>query len=74
MRAPGTSGPNSPSASSYLEGNERSGRMQRAVGFVEWGRLPEDVWQGGAYRAQIFTMLTRERWEALRGSENPLVS
>lgn len=52
--------------SSYLEGNERSGRMQRAAGFVEWGRLPEDVWQDGAYRTQVFTVLTRERWETLQ--------
>lgn len=52
--------------SSHLEGNERSARMQRAVGFVEWGRLPDDVWQDGAYRAQVFTVLTRDRWESLQ--------
>lgn len=54
--------------SSYLEGNERSSRMQRSVGFIEWGRLPEDVWHDGAYRTQIFTVLTRDRWETLQRS------
>ncbi|RYG88236.1 N-acetyltransferase [bacterium] len=52
--------------SSYLGGNERSARMQRAVGAIEWGRQPEAIWRLGRYVDHIHTVLTRENWERSR--------
>ncbi|RIK00515.1 MAG: hypothetical protein DCC46_04585 [Armatimonadetes bacterium] len=46
--------------SSVLDGNERSLRMQLAVGYVEIGRIPQRFWKRGAYRDEILTCLTRE--------------
>lgn len=48
--------------SSYLEGNERSARMQRSGGYEEIGRWPKALWKRGSYRDEILTCLTRERW------------
>lgn len=52
--------------SSYLEGNERSARMQASAGYVEIGRYPKAYWKHGRYRDEILTCLTRERWESLQ--------
>ena len=52
--------------SSYLDGNERSARMQSKVGYIEWGRQPEAIWQLGRYVDHIHTVLTRELWEQSR--------
>lgn len=46
--------------SSVLDGNERSLRMQLAVGYIEIGRIPQRFWKRGAYRDEILTCLTRE--------------
>ncbi|MEQ1822463.1 MAG: GNAT family protein [Fimbriimonadaceae bacterium] len=48
--------------SAYIEGNERSRRMQISAGYVEIGRWPKLLWKRGAYRDEILTCLTRERW------------
>ncbi|MBS1718152.1 MAG: GNAT family N-acetyltransferase [Armatimonadetes bacterium] len=50
--------------SEYLEGNERSRRMQLAAGYKECGRLPKKYWKRGQYRDLIQTYLDRETWEA----------
>lgn len=51
--------------SSVLDGNERSLRMQQAAGYEVVGRIPGRYWKRGAYRDEILTCLTRERWEQL---------
>ncbi len=48
--------------SAYIEGNERSARMQARAGYVEIGRWPKLLWKRGEYRDEILTCLTRERW------------
>lgn len=53
----------------YLEGNEASARMQAKAGYEIWGVKPKSIWKNGAYRDEIQTVLTRERWLAL--SEQP---
>lgn len=59
--------------SSYLEGNERSARMQRGVGYIEWGRQPEAIWNLGRYVDHIHTVLTRENWERSRTRTGEIV-
>lgn len=54
--------------SAYLATNERSGRMQAAVGYVVWGRQPEAIWVNDGYVDHVFTMLTRDRWEEIRNA------
>lgn len=44
--------------SAILEGNERSLRMQEAVGYQVVGRIPERFWKRGQYRDEIITCLT----------------
>jgi RimJ/RimL family protein N-acetyltransferase len=51
--------------SGYIEGNERSKRMQEAVGYGEWGRQYGALWKRGAYRDHVHTVLTRDRWREL---------
>jgi RimJ/RimL family protein N-acetyltransferase len=53
--------------SSYFEGNESSGAMQKAAGYKIWGTKPNAMWKRGAYRNMVHTYLTREMW--LQGSE-----
>lgn len=50
--------------SCYLEGNERSKRMQESVGYAESGRVPNRFWKQGKYVDEIHTYCTREMWEA----------
>lgn len=52
--------------SSVIDGNERSLRMQQAAGYEVVGRIPGRYWKRGAYRDEILTCLTRERWLSLR--------
>ncbi len=59
--------------SSYIEGNERSARMQEKSGYVEIGRWPKAFWKRGSYRDEILTCLTRERWESLQETSTHLV-
>lgn len=51
----------------YYDGNEKSGRMQRKLGFAPWGE-PEwvDVPLMGERRLQHWNLLTRQDWEARR--------
>lgn len=56
--------------SSYLDGNTRSENMQKAAGYVEWGRMPLSNWKCGQYRDHVHTYLTRERWEELNSSSS----
>jgi RimJ/RimL family protein N-acetyltransferase len=51
--------------SGYLDGNERSVRMQQKTGYVECGRIPKRYWKRGAYRDLVMTFLDRERWRSL---------
>ena len=53
--------------SECFEGNERSLRMQKAVGYKEYGRCPKKFWKRGQYRDMILTCLTREDWELTKG-------
>jgi len=53
--------------SSTLDGNERSLRMQIAVGAEVAGRWPERYWKRGAWRDEILLSLTRERWRSVAG-------
>jgi RimJ/RimL family protein N-acetyltransferase len=46
----------------YLEGNEASARMQAKAGYEVWGVKPKSIWKNGAYRDEIQTVLTKERW------------
>lgn len=55
--------------SEYLEGNDRSRRMQEKTGYVEAGRIPGRFWKRGAYRDDVATVLTRERWLELSGGK-----
>lgn len=48
--------------SAVLEGNERSLRMQLRAGYEIIGTLPKKYWKRGAYRDEILTVLTRERF------------
>ena len=48
--------------SSFLDGNERSMRMQQAAGYRECGRIPKRYWKNGRYRDEIITVLDRETW------------
>ena len=50
--------------SSTLEGNDRSFRMQAAVGAEMVGRWPGKYWKRGAWRDEILMCLTRDRWES----------
>jgi RimJ/RimL family protein N-acetyltransferase len=43
-----------------LEGNERSLRMSRALGFHEYGFLPRRFWKNGAWRGEHLLALERE--------------
>lgn len=52
--------------SAYLEPNPRSAAMQAKVGYVEYGRLPAAYWKNGAWRTEVLTLLTRERWQEMR--------
>ncbi len=52
--------------SSYLEGNDRSGQMQKAVGYEKWGLQPQACYKNGKHQDLVHTVLTRERWEALK--------
>lgn len=47
--------------SAVLEGNERSLRMQAAVGYEVVGRIPKRFWKRGGYRDEIITCLTPDR-------------
>ena len=53
--------------SEYLDGNVRSKRMQEKTGYIEVGRIPQRFWKRGAYRDDVATVLTRERWLELSG-------
>ncbi len=46
--------------SAVLEGNERSLRMQHAVGYQQCGVQPKKYWKRGMYRDEIQTFLTRD--------------
>lgn len=50
--------------SECFDGNERSLRMQKSAGYVEYGRCPKKLWKRGQYRDMIMTYLSRENWEA----------
>lgn len=50
--------------SECYEDNERSLRMQKSVGYLEYGRCPKKLWKRGKYRDMIMTYLSRENWEA----------
>ncbi len=53
--------------SAFLEGNERSARMQEKVGYQVAGRIPQWFWKRGAYRDEVITILTKERFLELHG-------
>lgn len=55
--------------SEYLDGNVRSKRMQEKTGYVEVGRIPQRFWKRGAYRDDVATVLSRERWQELSKGE-----
>lgn len=48
--------------SEFLQGNDRSRRMQEKVGYEIWGTKPEAMWKLGQYVDLVQTTLTRERW------------
>ena len=52
--------------SGYLDGNEGSRIMNDRVGYVECGRVPQQLWKRGQYRDHVQTLLTREAWELRR--------
>lgn len=54
--------------SSYLDGNERSARMQASLGSEKIGVWPKRYWKRGAWRDEILMCLTRERWQSLQGA------
>jgi len=54
--------------SSVIDGNERSLRMQQAAGYEVVGRIPGRFWKRGAFRDEILTCLTRERWVSLQAT------
>lgn len=43
----------------YLEGNERSKRMSEALGFKEYGYIPNRFWKNGKYVGEHLLMLER---------------
>jgi RimJ/RimL family protein N-acetyltransferase len=55
--------------SECFEGNDRSLRMQRSVGYREYGICPKKMWKRGQYRDMIQTVLTREAWEEFNKNE-----
>lgn len=59
--------------SSYFEGNDRSARMQARAGYEVVGRWPKSIWKRGAYRDEVLTCLSRERWESLGREVSTLV-
>jgi RimJ/RimL family protein N-acetyltransferase len=48
--------------SGVLEGNDRSIGMQKKVGYEIVGCIPKKYWKRGAFRDEIVTCLTRERF------------
>lgn len=57
---------------SHLEGNEASHRMLESNGYEFWGERPKAFFKDGRYWSEFCCALTRERWESLFGSEQPL--
>ncbi len=57
--------------SSVLDGNTRSLKMLKRVGYQEYGRQPRNHWKRGSYRDEILVFLDRETWSAnnAKGSE-----
>jgi RimJ/RimL family protein N-acetyltransferase len=53
--------------SEFIEGNERSRRMQEACGYEVWGVKPLCYRVRGERRNAPQTVLTRERWLSLQG-------
>src|SRR3954469_5340281 len=51
-------------------GNERAIRSYRAVGFVEEGRLREQVWSGGRYEDIVLMALFRSDFSAAEGADS----
>ena len=52
--------------SAYLEGNEASGRAQKAAGYREAGRWRQDQFVDGQWRDHILTEVLREDWVKAR--------
>lgn len=53
--------------SAVIDGNERSLGMQRKAGYEVCGRLPQKLWKRGAYRDEILTTLSKEKFLELHG-------
>lgn len=51
----------------YYSANERTARMQATVGYVEYGRLPDALWNDGQWYDDVLTVLTKERFVELHG-------
>lgn len=54
--------------SAFFEGNEGSRRAQLGAGYREVGRHRQEVFGGGRRLDRVLTELTRENWEARRGT------
>lgn len=60
--------------SGYFGNNEKSGRMQAKVGYLQCGRFPQKYWKKDAYVDDIITYLTRERFLELEAEGYASVS
>jgi len=54
--------------------NERAQKVYRRCGFVEEGRLREDVFQDGRYVDQVRMSVLRREFEALHGAVGEVIS
>lgn len=52
---------------SHLDGNDASGRMMEKAGYEKWGVRPRAFYKEGRLLDEHGYVLTRERWEVLRG-------
>ena len=52
--------------SATIEGNERSLRMLKKVGYVECGKYPKRIWKRGRFVDENLLYLTKEIWEGKR--------
>jgi RimJ/RimL family protein N-acetyltransferase len=55
--------------SEFLETNEGSKKMQHRAGYEIWGVKPQAYYKNGKYLDGVQTVLFRERWEEVFGSE-----
>lgn len=54
--------------SCHYSHNPASARMQAKAGYVEYGRIENEIWKEGEFRDTTYTHLTRERFYEIHGS------